>query len=69
MNRKKLMAILAAGVFALTYVNTSYVMAEVTATEEGSTDDAGTAADADGVVISCRWRFRSNGICRRRNPS
>lgn len=52
MNRKKLMAILAAGVFALTYVNTSYVMAEVTATEEGSTDDAGTAADADGVVIS-----------------
>ena len=52
MNRKKLMAILAAGVFALTYVNPSYVMAEVTATEEGSTDDAGTAADADGVVIS-----------------
>ena len=52
MNRKKLMAILAAGVFALTYVNPSYVMAEVTATEEGSTDDAGTAADAEGAVIS-----------------
>lgn len=52
MNRKKLMAILAAGVFALTYVNTSYVMAEVTATEEGSTDDAGTAADAEGAAIS-----------------
>lgn len=52
MNRKKLMAILAAGVFALTYVNTSYVMAEVTVTEEGSTDDAGTAADAEGAAIS-----------------
>ena len=52
MNRKKLMAILAAGVFTLTYVNPSYVMAEVTATEEGSTNDTGTAADAEGVVIS-----------------
>ena len=46
MNRKKLMAILAAGVFTLTYVNPSYVMAEATATEEGSTDNVGAAADA-----------------------